>query len=99
MKYCPNSHYRAKSLLFFLGPFLLPKAIGYYRSFAAAPSNRPHAASKPTNRALTLLTISALLFIATTLPLFHPENAFVSAPSGPSQHRMKCYAKSLTPAV
>jgi hypothetical protein len=30
---------------------------------------------------LTLLTISALIFLATTLPLFHPENAFVASQS------------------
>ena len=93
---------RAKSLLFFLGPFLLPKAIAYYRSFAAAPTSTPHAASNSTNRALTILTISALIFLATTLPLFHPENVFLAThsrlqtPGGVILTRLKAL-RSLTP--
>ncbi|KAM0689651.1 hypothetical protein Q7P36_010522 [Cladosporium allicinum] len=92
----------AKSLLFFLGPFLLPKAIAYYRSFAAAPTSTPHAASNSTNRALTILTISALIFLATTLPLFHPENVFLAThsrlqtPGGVILTRLKAL-RSLTP--
>ncbi|KAM0715615.1 hypothetical protein Q7P37_009113 [Cladosporium fusiforme] len=70
-----------KSLLIFFGPMLLPKALQLYRSLSARPPTPPHAPSKPTSRALTILTLSAVFFLLTTLPLFHPENAFLATHS------------------
>jgi hypothetical protein len=63
--------------LLFFGPILLPKAIGYYRSIRAAPSIhgipiRPLPAA--VLRALTILFITALVFLGKTLS--SPENVF-----------------------
>jgi hypothetical protein len=67
-----------KSLLLFFGPMLLPKAIGYYRSIRkGSSSGRPVRAVPPNvNRALTILFTVSLISLASTLPIFSPENIF-----------------------
>lgn len=73
-----------KSLLLFFGPILLPKAIGYYRSFRAGPAAQG-LAIKPLPpqvlRALTLLGVTTLIYLARSLPLFAPENLFARTQS------------------
>ncbi|KAJ9165213.1 Chorismate synthase protein [Coniochaeta hoffmannii] len=68
-----------KSLLLFFGPLVLPKAIGYYRSARAAPSQhgltvRP--LSPTVFRSLLALLLVSLVFLVKTLPIFAPENIF-----------------------
>ncbi|KAI3340395.1 hypothetical protein F4824DRAFT_419901 [Ustulina deusta] len=68
-----------KSLLIFLGPVLLPKAIGYYRRFRAS-SKATNAQIRPlppsTLRALSILASVALVLLLLALPPFAPENIF-----------------------
>ncbi|RYP15001.1 hypothetical protein DL765_005998 [Monosporascus sp. GIB2] len=69
-----------RSLLFTLGPLLLPKAISYYRQARAAPraaglSVVPLPAA--ARRSIAILVCAALLFLALSLPAFAPENVFV----------------------
>ncbi|KAI2631919.1 hypothetical protein GGR54DRAFT_581429 [Hypoxylon sp. NC1633] len=69
-----------KSLLIFFGPWLIPSAIRYYRSFRAAPQ----AAVLPIQpiprkafRALAVLAGAALVFVLrAAVPYFEPENIF-----------------------
>lgn len=67
-----------KSILLFFGPILLPKAIAYYRSVRAAlPSGKPICpVPLHVNRALTILFAVSLISLASTLPIFAPENIF-----------------------
>ncbi|RYP92393.1 hypothetical protein DL770_001493 [Monosporascus sp. CRB-9-2] len=69
-----------KSLLFTLGPLLLPKAISYYRQARTAPraaglSIVPLPAA--ARRSIAILLCAALLFLVLSLPTFAPENVFV----------------------
>lgn len=68
-----------KSIFLFAGPFLLPKAIAYYRSFRAS-SRAPGLSIRPVPpnvlRVLILLTITALIFLLRSLSIFAPENIF-----------------------
>lgn len=69
-----------RSLLLFFGPFLLPKAIAYYRSDRAA-SRISGLAVQPVPRrvrsALGLLCLLVLVCLAKSLPALAPENVFV----------------------
>lgn len=79
-----NICHSIKSLLLFFGPILLPKAIGYYRSFRAGPAAQG-LSIKPippkVQRALFLLGAAALVCLVLTLPPFAPENLFVKTQS------------------
>ncbi|KAF2185412.1 hypothetical protein K469DRAFT_778095 [Zopfia rhizophila CBS 207.26] len=70
------------SLLIIFGPFLLPKAVNLFRTARTAARSVP---VRPTplkvQRALNLLFISALCFLALTLPHFAPENIFLKTQS------------------
>ncbi|KAI0479264.1 CHD5-like protein-domain-containing protein [Xylariaceae sp. FL0804] len=75
-----------KSLLFFFGPLLLPKAIGWYRAARAArraPGRPPvRALPAPGRRATTLLAACAVaLLAAALLPGAAPENVFARTQS------------------
>lgn len=76
--------YSIKSFLLFFGPILLPKAIGYYRSFRAGPAAQG-LTIKPLPstvlRALALLGLTALVYLVLSLPLFAPENLFTRTQS------------------
>ncbi|KAK6084112.1 hypothetical protein SCUP234_03441 [Seiridium cupressi] len=73
-----------KSLLLFFGPILLPKAIGYYRSFRAGPAAQG-LTIKPLPpqviRALGLLGATTLIYLLFSLPPFIPENLFARTQS------------------
>lgn len=69
-----------KSLLIFFGPVLLPKAIAWYRSVAAAPRRQGltiQPVPRQVQRLLWLLAAATLLCLVQTLPIFAPENLFV----------------------
>lgn len=70
---------RIKSLALFFGPLVLPKAIAYYRSVRAAPSQHGLAVRPlpPTvSRCLLALLLVSVVFLIKTLPIFAPENIF-----------------------
>ncbi|SPO03406.1 uncharacterized protein DNG_06089 [Cephalotrichum gorgonifer] len=73
-----------KSIVIFFGPIVLPKAIAFYRKARSAPRQQglaiqpvPAAAS----RALAVLLATAVLLLIAALPVFAPENLFVSTQS------------------
>ncbi|OBT86370.1 hypothetical protein VE02_03785 [Pseudogymnoascus sp. 03VT05] len=73
-----------KSVLMFFGPMLLPKAIGYYRSFRenAKKPGRPIRPVPPAvSRALGILFIIAIILLIATLPMFSEENIFTKTQS------------------
>ncbi|KFY37912.1 hypothetical protein V494_04589 [Pseudogymnoascus sp. VKM F-4513 (FW-928)] len=73
-----------KSLLIFFGPMLLPKAIGYYRSFKqnAKKGGRPIRPVPPAvSRALGILFVIAVILLIATLPIFSEENIFTKTQS------------------
>ena len=78
---------RIKSLLFTLGPFLLPKLIGWYRSYRASAAANAHLLpviplSRPAQRAIGLLVLAAVvLLVRAVVPVFAPENVFVATQS------------------
>ncbi|KAL9013122.1 MAG: hypothetical protein Q9173_002165 [Seirophora scorigena] len=68
-----------KTLLFTLGPLLLPKLIGYYRAYRAKASSRPVPVRPPPTyvfTALNILFVSCVFALISTLPTFAPENIF-----------------------
>ncbi|KAK3710073.1 hypothetical protein LTR37_010504 [Vermiconidia calcicola] len=65
-----------QSLLIFLGPLLLPRALGYYRSIRSRPAAQIRPLPKKTSYALTVLFISGLIAFLSTLPVFAPANIF-----------------------
>jgi hypothetical protein len=67
-----------KSLLLFVGPIFLPKAISYYRSIrTTSDSGKPIQPVPPyVNRALAILFAISFGALVFTLPLFSPENIF-----------------------
>ncbi|KAI9686531.1 MAG: hypothetical protein M1822_003542 [Bathelium mastoideum] len=71
-----------KSLLFTLGPLLLPKAIAFIRSIRAS-SHRASVRPCPrgTTRALNILFIAGLVALLSTFPYFQPENIFLATTS------------------
>lgn len=74
-----NTRSSVKSLLLFFGPLVLPKAIAYYRSVRAAPSQHGLAVrplSPTVFRSLLILVLVSLVFLIKTLPIFAPENIF-----------------------
>ncbi|KAL9635256.1 MAG: hypothetical protein Q9164_003581 [Protoblastenia rupestris] len=73
-----------KTLLFTLGPLLLPKAITWYRTARqkTITSNIPiQPLPTPLHRSLNILFITALLALLSTLPFFSPENIFTTTSS------------------
>ncbi|KAL8645899.1 MAG: hypothetical protein Q9210_006449 [Variospora velana] len=68
-----------KTLLFTLGPLLLPKLIGYYRAYRAKARSEP-VPVRPLPpyvfTALNILSVSCLFALISTLPNFAPENIF-----------------------
>lgn len=67
-----------KSLLLFVGPMLLPKAIAYYRSIRATSSSGKPIRPVPlsVNRALTILFTVSIISLVSTFPIFSRENIF-----------------------
>ncbi|KFY89809.1 hypothetical protein V500_05457 [Pseudogymnoascus sp. VKM F-4518 (FW-2643)] len=68
-----------KSVLMFFGPMLLPKAIGYYRSFKenSKKGGRPIRPVPPAvSRALGILFVISVILLIATLPVFSEENIF-----------------------
>lgn len=68
-----------KSVLIFFGPMLLPKAIGYYRSFRenSKKGGRPIRPIPPAvARALGILFVISVILLIATLPIFSEENIF-----------------------
>ena len=82
-----TSRNRIKSLLFTLGPFLLPKLIGWYRAHRASAAANAHLLpviplSRPAQRAIGLLVLAAAaLLVRALVPGFAPENVFVATQS------------------
>ncbi|KAL8815470.1 MAG: hypothetical protein Q9191_008466 [Dirinaria sp. TL-2023a] len=74
-----------QTLLFTLGPLLLPRLISYWRTqrASAASSSRLPITAPPARvkRSLNILFISALLFLLSTLPIFSPENILLATSS------------------
>ena len=63
----------------FFGPMLLPKAIGYYRSFKenSKKGGRPIRPVPPAaSRALGILFVISVILLIATLPMFSEENIF-----------------------
>lgn len=74
-----TTHHSIQTLVFTLGPLLLPKLLSYYRSIRSSASQhglqiRP--TPRRVRRALNLLFLSAVLAFLSSLPYFHPENIF-----------------------
>ncbi|KAK1995967.1 hypothetical protein LX36DRAFT_692281 [Colletotrichum falcatum] len=67
-----------RSLLLVFGPILLPKVISAYKSIrdASRHSAQPIAPPPRVARALAVLTGVVLVYLATSLPPFAPENVF-----------------------
>ncbi|KAK4696778.1 tail-anchored protein insertion receptor, partial [Lecanoromycetidae sp. Uapishka_2] len=68
-----------KTILFTVGPLLIPKLISWYRTqkvqVKTAPVSR-QPVPKPIYKSFNILFISALLALISTLPYFAPENIF-----------------------
>lgn len=64
----------------FLGPMLLPKAIGYYQRYQASSKATPNPRLKPLSagalRSISILCSVALVFLVLALPPFAAENIF-----------------------
>ncbi|GIZ44209.1 hypothetical protein CKM354_000741300 [Cercospora kikuchii] len=67
-----------QSLVLFLGPLILPKAIAFYRSIKNRPSNASSIKplSSSASIALGILFTSGVVAFLSTLPIFAPENIF-----------------------
>lgn len=68
-----------QTLLFTVGPFLIPRLLSYYRTQRAAAQSSPipiQATPYPVFRSLNILFIFAFLALISTLPYFSPENIF-----------------------
>ncbi|KAL8770333.1 MAG: hypothetical protein Q9209_003969 [Squamulea sp. 1 TL-2023] len=69
-----------KTLLFTVGPFLLPRVLGYYRSLRATKAHQKPIPIRPLPsrlyRSLNILFVSTVLALLSTLPTFAPENIF-----------------------
>ena len=79
-----TNSYSIRSLVIFFGPILIPKAISYYRSIrnASGAHNLPIRPVPSNVRiALGLLAVLAAVCLLKSLPLFAPENLFVSTDS------------------
>jgi hypothetical protein len=81
-----TTFYSIRTLLTFVAPLLIPKAIAFYRSVRAPPPGRGGAAAiRPVpveiSYALGLLFAVALFFFARTLPYYSPENVFIATQS------------------
>ncbi|KAL8842757.1 MAG: hypothetical protein Q9176_002393 [Flavoplaca citrina] len=74
-----------KTLLFTLGPFLLPRLLSYFRSYRHAASKTKRIPIRPLPphlyRSLNILFISTLLALTSTHPYFSPENIFTTTNS------------------
>lgn len=62
--------------LLFFGPWLVPKVLAWYRSIRNRPASQIKPLPQQTSYALIILLISGLVALASTLPLFAPENIF-----------------------
>lgn len=70
---------RLKTLLFTLGPFLLPRLISYYRTVRtqSRTSQVPiRATPQHVRHALNILFVFAVLALISSLPTLYPENIF-----------------------
>ncbi|KAL9073236.1 MAG: hypothetical protein Q9161_003068 [Pseudevernia consocians] len=73
-----------KTLLFTVGPLLIPKLINWYRTQKVKAVTAPVPVQKvpgPVSKSLTILFISAALALVSTLPYFAPENIFTTTSS------------------
>lgn len=73
-----------KTLLFTLGPLLLPRLITWYRTQRIKTTTTPlpkQSISPPVYPSLNILFITALLALLSTLPPFSPENIFTTTSS------------------
>lgn len=71
--------FRLKTLLFTLGPLLLPKLISYYRTVRtqSRTSQIPiRATPKHVRNCLSILFVFAVLALISSLPTLYPENIF-----------------------
>lgn len=71
----------AKTLILFLGPYLLPKIIAFYRSLKAPASITPTPLSFRSSLALNAILISGLVALLSTLPFFAAPNIFLQTSS------------------
>ncbi|MCJ1468634.1 hypothetical protein MMC07_007263 [Pseudocyphellaria aurata] len=68
-----------QTLLFTVGPFLIPRLLSYYRTQRAAAQSTPipiQATPYVARRSLNVLFISTFIALISTLPYFSPENIF-----------------------
>lgn len=73
------SLYTLKTLLFTLGPLLVPKLITWYRTQKVKAVTAPAPVQPlpgPVSKSLTILFLSAVIALVSTLPYFAPENIF-----------------------
>lgn len=73
-----------KTLLFTVGPLLVPKLITWYRTQKVKAVSVPvpiQPVPRPASRSLLILLITALLALLSTLPAFAPENIFTTTSS------------------
>ncbi|KAI9843904.1 MAG: hypothetical protein M1837_006058 [Sclerophora amabilis] len=70
----------AKTVLLTVGPFLLPRIYGLYRSLRVhvktASATRPIPLSRPSRHSLNILFVSSVICLLLTLPHFAPENIY-----------------------
>ena len=70
---------RIQTLLFTVGPLLLPKVLSFYRTQRAKAVSSPvpvRPAPRHALRALNILFISCVIAFVSSLPFFSPENIF-----------------------
>lgn len=73
-----------KTLLFTLGPLLIPKLITWYRTQKVKAVTAPapvQSVPGPVSKSLTILFVSAVCALVSTLPHFAPENIFTTTSS------------------
>lgn len=70
-----------QSLLLFFGPLVLPKALAFYRSLRAPSTVQPRPLTPSTSYAINALFLTAIIFLASTLPIFGPSNIFQTTQS------------------
>ncbi|KAL6714857.1 hypothetical protein ACLMJK_007117 [Lecanora helva] len=73
-----------KTLLFTLGPFLLPRLLSWYRTQRTQRTTSPiplQPIPRRVHHSLNILFVSAVIALLSTLPQFHPENIFTTTSS------------------
>lgn len=78
---CTDTCLSIQSILLFVGPWLVPRAISTYRSIRSRPAAQLKPLPKKTSYALTVLFLSGLIAFLSTFPYFAPENVFRIAQS------------------